>query len=67
MTARHAVVVLLVLAGVNAGFFELSTHKHIAEWDTAETLPMRARLSGLFSLILWTAIIVTGRTMAYSF
>ena len=58
---------LLVLAAVNAGFFELTTHKHLAEWDTAAILPMRARMAGLTSLLLWTAIIVTGRTMAYSF
>jgi hypothetical protein len=58
---------LLVLAAVNAGVFELTTHKHVAEWDTAAVLPMRARMAGLISLLLWTAIIVTGRTMAYSF
>ena len=58
---------LLVLACVNAGVFELTTHRHAAEWDSARILPMRARLAGLFSLILWVAIIVTGRTMAYSF
>jgi len=58
---------LLLLACVNAGVFELTTHRHVAEWDSAKILPMRARLAGLFSLILWVAIIVTGRTMAYSF
>ena len=58
---------LLLLAGINAGFFEWTTHKHVAEWDNAAVLPMRARMAGLTSLVLWTAIIVTGRTMAYSF
>jgi hypothetical protein len=58
---------LILLAGVNAGFFEFTTHKHVAEWDTEIVPPMRARMAGLTSLILWTAIIVTGRTMAYAF
>ena len=58
---------LLLLACVNAAVFELTTHRHVAEWDNARILPARARLAGLFSLILWVAIIVTGRTMAYSF
>jgi len=71
-TAYHSVhfwikIGLIVLAGVNAGYFEMTTHKHVAEWDTAPVLPVRARMAGLFSLLLWTAVIITGRTMAYSF
>lgn len=58
---------LMVIAAVNAGIFELTTHKHVADWDTAAVLPVRARMAGLFSLLLWTAVIITGRTMAYSF
>ncbi len=58
---------LILLAGINAGYFELSTHKHVSEWDTAIVPPMRARMAGLTSLVLWTAVIVTGRTMAYAF
>jgi uncharacterized protein DUF6644 len=58
---------LILLAGVNAGYFELSTHKHMSEWDNEVVPPMRARLAGLTSLVLWTAVIVTGRTMAYAF
>jgi hypothetical protein len=71
-TAYHSVhfwikVGLMFVAALNAGFFELTTHKHVAEWDTAAVLPMRAKMAGLLSLILWTAVIITGRTMAYSF
>jgi hypothetical protein len=58
---------LILLAGVNAAYFELTTHKHVAEWDTEILPPTHARMAGLLSLILWTAIIVTGRTMAYAF
>jgi hypothetical protein len=39
----------------------------MAEWDKAPVPPLRARVTGAVSLILWTAIIVTGRTMAYNF
>jgi hypothetical protein len=58
---------LLVLAGVNALSFEATAHKNMAEWDLEAVPPLRARLTGAFSLILWIAIIITGRTMAYSF
>jgi hypothetical protein len=58
---------LLVLAGINALRFETTAHKNMAEWDLAPVPPFQARMTGAISLILWTAIIITGRTMAYSF
>jgi len=60
-------VVLLVLAGLNALIFESTAHRNMAEWDNAPVPPLRARMTGAISLILWTAIIITGRTMAYNF
>jgi uncharacterized protein DUF6644 len=72
ITAYHSVhfwikVVLLVAAGVNALSFEATAHRNMAVWDTAAVPPLRARMTGAISLILWTAIIITGRTMAYNF
>jgi hypothetical protein len=72
LTAFHSVhfwvkIVLLLLAGVNALSFEATAHKNMSEWDTAPVPPMRARVTGALSLILRTAIIITGRTMAYNF
>jgi hypothetical protein len=58
---------LLVLAGINAGYFEFVTHPGIAAWDNDRVPPLHARMAGLASLVLWTAVITTGRTMAYSF
>ena len=60
-------MVLIVLAGLNALFFEAKLHPKMAEWDIAVTPPIPARVAGIVSLILWAAIIVTGRTMAYNF
>src|SRR5215471_1843561 len=72
ITAYHSVhfwikVLLLVAAGVNALSFEATAHRNMAEWDMAPVPPLRARMTGAISLILWTAIIITGRTMAYNF
>jgi len=58
---------LILIAGLNAGYFEFKLHPKMAEWDTASVPPPAARLAGIASLVLWTAIIVTGRTMAYTF
>ena len=71
-TAYHSIhfwikLGLLVLAGINALSFETTAHRNMTEWDLAPVPPLRARMTGAISLILWTAIIITGRTMAYSF
>jgi uncharacterized protein DUF6644 len=58
---------LILLAGLNALYFEFITRRGIAAWDADPVPPLRARMAGLASLILWTAVITTGRTMAYSF
>jgi len=72
LTAFHSVhfwlkMILLACAGINALSFESTAHKNMAEWDLAPVPPFRARMTGAISLILWTAIVVTGRTMAYNF
>jgi len=58
---------LIALAGLNALFFETKLHPKMTEWDIAVTTPLAARVAGVVSLVLWTAIIITGRTMAYTF
>ena len=58
---------LILLAGLNAAYFEFVTRGGIAAWDRDAIPPMNARLAGFASWILWTAVIITGRTMAYSF
>jgi hypothetical protein len=60
-------IALLLLAGVNALVFETTAHRNMAEWDKAPLPPRSARMAGAVSLVLWTAIIITGRTMAYNF
>lgn len=58
---------LILLAGLNAVYFEFVTRRGIDAWDADPVPPLKVRLAGLVSLILWTAVITTGRTMAYSF
>src|SRR5215468_10965859 len=71
-TAFHSVhfwlkMILLACAGINALSFESTAHKNMALWDLEPVPPFRARMTGAVSLFLWTAIIITGRTMAYNF
>jgi len=62
----RAKVVFLILAGLNAGIFELSTKKTIEDWDKYPVPPVKARMAGLVSIISWTAVIVAGRATAYN-
>ena len=57
---------MLVLAGVNALVFHLTTYHSVATWDSDAVTPFGARLAGVLSLALWAGIILTGRMIAYN-
>jgi hypothetical protein len=60
-------VVLLVLAGLNAWAFHAGpVYRRLAEWDEAPVPPRTAKVAGAFSLVLWAAIIFSGRMIAYN-
>jgi hypothetical protein len=58
-------MMLLSLAGLNALIFHLTVYRRAAEWDDLPKVPVRARLAGLVSLVLWIGIIAAGRSIAY--
>jgi hypothetical protein len=58
-------LVLLALAGLNALIFHRTIYRDVARWDRAAVAPLRARVTGLLSLVFWIAIIVAGRAIAY--
>ena len=60
-------LLMLLLAGLNAAVFELTLRRNVADWDTAEVPPLRARAAGILGMILWGGVIAAGRTMAYNF
>ena len=57
----------LLLAGANAMYFNLKTKRGIGGWDTAGKPPFNVRMAGLASILLWGAVIASGRLMAYTF
>ena len=59
-------MLLLVLAGVNVLLFNATVGRKIAEWDLDSETPRKAKVAAIFSLVLWVAIIVAGRAIAYS-
>ena len=57
-------LLLLALAAVNALVFHLKTYPTAGRWDEDPRLMPTVRLSGSLSLLLWSAIIVSGRLTA---
>jgi len=59
-------VAFLLLAGANITVFHLTIFRKIGEWDLDPVPPLRARLAGGVSLLLWAGIVVAGRMIAYN-
>jgi hypothetical protein len=62
----RAKVIMLLLAGVNAGVFHAVAYRRVADWDVAAVTPRAAQIAGGVSLALWSGIVVTGRLIAYN-
>lgn len=59
-------VVLLAGAGLNAFGFHTVVERSIAKWDSAARTPIPARLSGIFSLVMWLGIVFCGRWVGFT-
>ena len=59
-------VVMIALAGINAGVFHVTIFQRVAEWDADATPPARARMAGFASLVLWSGVVICGRMQAYN-
>lgn len=56
---------LLVLVGIHGLIFRRSVYCNAAELDREPRLPLRAKLAGGISLILWLGVLTCGRWIAY--
>jgi hypothetical protein len=59
-------VAMLILAGLNAWVFHFTVYRRVAEWDLDPVTPKGAKVAGGLSLLLWAAIVVAGRMIAYN-
>jgi hypothetical protein len=57
-------MILLLLAGINAVYYQVKYYPKMAEWDRTAT-PFGVRVIAVMSLALWAGVIACGRTMAY--
>ena len=59
-------VVLMVLAGVNALAFHMTTYHSVAKWDNDPVPPFAAKVAGVLSIVLWAGVVYSGRLIAYN-
>jgi hypothetical protein len=60
-------IAMLLLAGFNAWFFHAGpAWRKVAAWDRDRVTPIRAKIAGTVSLVLWACIVVAGRMIAYN-
>lgn len=58
-------LLLIVLAGLNAIWFEIKFGREVIVWGGQAVLPAGAKLAGWTSLILWSLVVILGRLIPY--
>ena len=61
----RAKMAMLILAGLAVWMFFRTVHRSIDGWDRDPVPPRAARLVGGLTLLLWVAILATGRMIPY--
>jgi hypothetical protein len=62
----RAKVVLLVLAAVNVGVFELTEGRRAKAWEHLPSAPPLGRVVAVVSLVVWIGVIATGRMIGFT-
>lgn len=64
-TSFRVKMLLLLLAGFNALWFQTRIARSMPAWDRDADTPAAAKAAAALSLALWLAIVTAGRLMAY--
>ena len=56
---------LLVLIGIHGLYFRRSVYAHPIDLDLEPKMPVKAKLAGGISLVLWLCVVTCGRWIAY--
>ncbi len=59
-------VILLLVAALNALYFHTRTQTSWGTWDQLAVPPMKARMAGIVSMIVWGGVLLAGRWTAYT-
>jgi hypothetical protein len=61
-----AKMVLIGMAGLNMIVFHAVTARDLPRWEKEPSPPLRARLAGVFSILLWVAVVACGRLIGFT-
>ncbi len=64
-TSFRVKMLLLVVAGLNAVWFQTRVARTMPAWDRDADAPGAAKTAAALSIVLWLAIVTAGRLMAY--
>lgn len=59
-------MLLLLLAGINMGSFELTLGRAAHRWDNARSAPPAGRVVAVLSLAIWISVIFAGRLIGFA-
>jgi hypothetical protein len=65
-TAFRLKMLALLVAGLNMAAFEFVTKRSVGSWDKDRTPAPAARFAGAASIVIWTAVIVIARWIAWT-
>ena len=57
---------LICAAGLNMLIFHVFSAKDLRQWDKDPKPPLRARLAGALSILLWIAVVACGRWIGFT-
>jgi hypothetical protein len=60
-----AKLLLIVIAGLNAIWFEIKFGRRVSDWGHQPKFPRGAKFAGWISLVSWSLVVVCGRLIPY--
>jgi hypothetical protein len=61
-----AKLLLILAAGLNMAVFHFVSAKDMPRWENETSPPLRARLAGGLSILLWVAVVACGRWIGFT-
>jgi hypothetical protein len=56
---------LMVLAGLNMAVFHFRVYRDVWQWNNTLVVPLRAKIAGASSLLLWAGVMLSGRWVGH--
>ena len=61
-----AKIFLILAAGLNMAIFHAISARDLPKWERETALPLRARLAGGLSILLWVSVVACGRWIGFT-